>query len=31
MDIQKNIYTCFIDYPKAFDSKLWKFLKKWDY
>ena len=30
--VQKNIYFCFIDYPKAFDSvnhnKLWKNLKK---
>ena len=29
---QKNIYICFIDYVKAFDSvdhkKLWKFLKE---
>ena len=29
---QKNIYFCFIDYAKAFDSvdqnKLWKFLKE---
>ena len=29
---QKNIYFCFIDYPKAFDcvdhSKLWKILKE---
>ena len=31
-EFQKNIYLCFIDYPKAFDSvdhtKLWKILKK---
>ena len=31
-EIQKNIYFCFIDYAKAFDSvdhnKLWKILKK---
>ena len=30
-DIQKNIYFCFIDYPKAFDyvhhNILWKILK----
>ena len=31
-EFQKNIYFCFIDYPKAFDyvdhNKLWKFLKE---
>ena len=31
-DLQKNIYFCFIDYAKAFDSvdqnKLWKILKE---
>ena len=31
-EFQKNIYFCFIDYGKAFDSvdhnKLWKILKK---
>ena len=31
-EFQKNIYLCFIDYAKAFDSldhsKLWKILKK---
>ena len=31
-EFQKNIYFCFIDYPKAFDSvdhnKLWKMLQK---
>ena len=31
-ELQKNIYFCFIDYTKAFDSvdhhKLWKILKK---
>ena len=31
-EFQKNIYFCFIDYTKAFDSvdhnKLWKILKK---
>ena len=31
-EFQKNIYFCFIDYAKAFDSvdhnKLWKILKK---
>ena len=30
-EYQKNIYFCFIDYPKAFDcvdhNKLWTFLK----
>ena len=34
-ELQKNIYFCFTDYPKAFDgvdcSKLWKFFKRWDY
>ena len=35
-EFQKNIYFCFIDYAKAFDSvdhnKLWKILKKrWEY
>ena len=31
-EFQKNIYCCFIDYPKAFDcvdhNKLWKILKE---
>ena len=31
-EFQKNIYTCFIDYAKAFDcvdhNKLWKILKE---
>ena len=31
-ELQKNIYFCFVDYAKAFDSvdhnKLWKILKK---
>ena len=31
-ELQKNIYFCFIDYPKAFDcvdhNKLWKILKE---
>ena len=31
-ELQKNIYFCFIDYSKAFDSmdhnKLWKMLKE---
>ena len=31
-EFQKNIYTCFIDYSKAFDcvdhNKLWEILKK---
>ena len=31
-EFQKNIYFCFIDYPKAFDcedhNKLWKSLKE---
>ena len=31
-EFQKNIYFCFIDYPKAFDcvdhNKLWKLLKE---
>ena len=34
-ELQKNIYFCFTDYPKAFDgvdcSKLWKFFKRWEY
>ena len=34
-EFQKNIYFCFIDYPKAFDSvdinKLWKIFKRWEY
>ena len=34
-EFQKNIYFCFIDYAKAFDSvdhiKLWKILKKMEY
>ena len=33
-EFQKNIYFCFIDYAKAFDSvdhnKLWKILKIWE-
>ena len=32
MEFQKNIYFCFIDYAKSFDSvddnKLWKILKE---
>ena len=32
---RKNIYSCFIDYAKAFDSvdhnKLWKIWKRWEY
>ena len=31
-ELQKNIYFCFIDYPKAFDTvdhnKLWKILQE---
>ena len=34
-EFQKNIYFCFIDYPKAFDcvdhNKLWKILKEREY
>ena len=34
-EFQKNVYFCFIDYAKAFDSvthnKLWKILKRWEY
>ena len=34
-EFQKNIYFCFIDYAKAFDSvdhnKLGKILKEWEY
>ena len=34
-EFQKNVYFCFIDYAKAFESvdhnKLWKILKKWEY
>ena len=34
-EFQKNIYFCFIDYPKAFDcvdhNKLWKILKEMEY
>ena len=34
-EFQKNIYLCFIDYFKTFDSvdkkKLWKILKRWKY
>ena len=34
-DFQKNIYFCFIDYTKAFDTvdhkKLGKFFKRWEY
>ena len=33
-EFQKNIYFCFLDYAKAFDSvdhkKLWKILKRWE-
>ena len=32
---RKNIYSCFIDYVKAFDcvdhNKLWKIWKRWGY
>ena len=27
-EFQKNIYSCFIDYAKAFDSKLWQVVKE---
>ena len=31
----RNIYFCFIDYPKTFDyvdhNKLWNILKEWEY
>ena len=31
-EFQKNIYFCFIDYAKAFDSQqTGKFLKRWEY
>ena len=34
-EFQKNIYFCFLDYAKAFDSvdhnKLLKIFKKWEY
>ena len=34
-EFQKKIYSCFIDYTKAFDwmdhNKLWKFFKRWQY
>ena len=33
-EFQKNIYFCFIDYAKAFDSvghNKWNFLKRWEY
>ena len=34
-EFQKNIYFCFIDYAKAFDSvdhkKTGKFFKRWEY
>ena len=34
-EFQKNIYFCFTDYAKAFDSvdinKLWKIFKRWEY
>ena len=34
-EFQKNIYFCFIDYTKAFDSvdtkNCVKFLKRWEY
>ena len=33
-EFQKNIYSCFVDYAKAFDcvdhNKLWKLLKTWE-
>ena len=34
-ELQKNIYFCFIDHPKAFNcvdhNKLEKYLKRWEY
>ena len=34
-EFQINIYSCFIDYAKAFEfvdhNKLWIFFKKWEY
>ena len=33
-EFQKNIYSCFIDYTKAFKvwvTTNWKFLKRWEY
>ena len=31
-EVQKNIYFCFIDYAKAFDTiNCGKFLKRWEY
>ena len=32
-EFQKNIYSCFIDYTKAFDyvDHCGKFFKKWEY
>ena len=33
-EFQKNIYLCFVDYAKAFDSvnhNCGKFLKRWEY
>ena len=34
-EFQKNIYFCFIEYAKAFDSvdhnKMWKIFKRWEY
>ena len=34
-EFQKNIYSYFIDYAKAFDcvdhNKLWKIPKRWEY
>ena len=34
-EFQKHVYFCFIDYRKDFNcvdhSKLWKFLKRWEY
>ena len=34
-EFQENIYSCFTDFVKAFDSvdhnKLWKILKRWKY
>ena len=34
-EFQENIYFCFIDYAKPFDSvdhnRLWKILKEWGY
>ena len=30
-EFQKKIYFCFFDYAKAFDNKLWKYFKRWEY